>query len=410
MTDQLSRTTLTYTEADGARHFRSDIESLAKYQPGGRLLVALDEIEHLTFDISPAEHWRIDFLPFWQTMRSVHQDTKGTLCFVLGGVNPRILEAERVDRFDNPLFSTVRSHYAQPFPQTAVREMVRRLSKYMGLKCEEALYPRLTEEYGGHPFLVRQACSHLSRLVADRPGEITVQLFETHREQIARQLEKNVRQILNVLAIWYPDEYDMIALLARGDVATFRSYAESSSEFTEHMEGYGLIAEARTAPKITMALVREFLKKHAPKDTHPASEDPEAVLVEISTRRNKIERALRRVLEAGLRFSKGKKAADALLQSLSTERRATLSDFSYAEVWDQLYFSELATVVEKHWDAFQHWFPEDKAKILSRLDHVNRTRADAHAKNLSEDDLAFVRVCFKRLEEALDIPESTPRV
>ena len=48
------------------------------YLPEAFPQLALDEIEHLTFDISPAEHWRIDFLPFWQTMRSVHQDTKGT--------------------------------------------------------------------------------------------------------------------------------------------------------------------------------------------------------------------------------------------------------------------------------------------------------------------------------------------
>ena len=80
--------TIDYAERDAATHFRADIVQLCSKFPNQRLLLLLDEIEHITFDISPRSHWLDDFLPFWQTLRSVHQDTQGRVGFVIAGVNP----------------------------------------------------------------------------------------------------------------------------------------------------------------------------------------------------------------------------------------------------------------------------------------------------------------------------------
>ena len=394
--------TVEYDEGTAARHFKSDVENLIQRMPDQRLLLALDEIEHLTFGISPASHWADDSLPLWQTLRSVHQDTAGAFCFVVAGVNPHLLEAERIGRFDNPLFSTVRPYYLRPFDRESVREMVRRLARHMGLRCDEALYGALAEEYGGHPFLVRQACSQLARTVPERPGELTLTLLDGNRSGINRGLEKNVRQILNVLAIWYPDEYEMIRILAAGDVETFRSFAEASAEFTEHMEGYGLVENPTGAPRITMGLVEQVLKRKQPVGPRGGT-DADAVLVEITTRRNKIEKKLRSVLRDGLRFGKGNKAAAAVLQALSDERRAQVARHSYDEVWQHLYFAELRSIVEKHWAAFQNWFVAQKADVLNQMAHINRSRADAHAREITEEDLSYLRVCFKRMEEHLDL-------
>ena len=394
--------TIEYDEASAARHFKSDLDELMKRMPEQRLLLALDEIEHLTFDISPASHWADDSLPLWQTLRSVHQDTAGAFCFVVTGVNPHLLETERIGRFENPLFSTIRAYYLRPFDRESVRAMVRRLARYMGLRCDETLYEALAEEYGGHPFLVRQACSHLARQVAERPGELSRALLDGTRSAINRGLEKNVRQILNVLAIWYPDEYDMIRVLAAGDAETFRSYAEASTEFTEHMEGYGLVENPTEEPRITMGLVEQVLKRKQPVGPS-GGKDPEAVLAEITTRRSKIEKKLRSILRDGLRFAKGNKAAAAVLLVLSEDRKAQVARHSYDQVWGYLYFDELRSIVEKHWDAFQNWFAAKKADVLQQMDHINRSRADAHAKELDDDDLAYLRVCFRRMEERLGL-------
>ena len=394
--------TIEYDEGSAARHFKADLNELMKRMPEKRLLLALDEIEHLTFDISPASHWVDDSLPLWQTMRSVHQDTAGAFCFVVTGVNPHLLETERIGRFDNPLFSTIRPYYLRSFNRESVREMVRRLARHMGLRCDEKLYGSLAQEYGGHPFLVRQACSQLARKVTERPGELSRALLDENRSAINRGLEKNVRQILNVLAIWYPDEYEMIRVLAAGDVETFRSYAKASTEFTEHMEGYGLVETPTGVPRITMGLVEQLLKRKQP--IRPTEgKDAEAVLVEITTRRNRIEKNLRSVLRDGLRFARGNKAAGAVLLTLTEERKAQVARHSYDQMWEHLYFAELRSIVDKYWEAFQNWFAAQEADVLRQMDHINRSRADAHAKELDEEDIAYLRVCFKRMEERLGL-------
>jgi hypothetical protein len=132
-------------------------------------------------------------------------------------------------------------------------------------------------------------------------------------------------------------------------------------------------------------------------------ESNDEVLAEISRRRNAIEARLRDVLAQGLRYEYGPKAAAMLIGCLAESRRTALVGKAYKEMWGALYFNELRDVVSKEWAAFSGWFGEDKEKVLNWLEHINRTRADAHAKSLSDDDLAYLRVCFKRLEEALDL-------
>ena len=132
------------------------------------------------------------------------------------------------------------------------------------------------------------------------------------------------------------------------------------------------------------------------------NEPREDLLARISRRRNAVEFRLRELLRTGLRFSLGKKAGDGLLSSLATDRRAVVAQYSYDDTWEQLYFDELRGILDKHWPAFQNLFGEEKTKVLQWLEHVNRCRADAHARTLSDDDLAYLNVCFRRLEEALD--------
>lgn len=395
--------TVTYDERTAASHFKSDLQTLADRLPGKRVLLLLDEIEHVTFDLSPALHWADDFLPFWQTLRSVHQDTRGQFGFVLAGVNPHIVEADRVGRFDNPLFSTTRPFFLGPFDLPTTREMVRRIARFMGLRVEEPLFQLLFEEYGGHPFLVRQACSQLARHVQTRPGELTAGLFQRERASIGLNLERNVRQILNVLAIWYPDEYEMVRLLAQGDRASFIEFAVGSAEFTQHVEGYGLVRDARTDPRISLGLVRSHLARQPRRVEESDPADQEALVVEISRRRNRIERAMRRFLREGLLFAYGKKAMNEAMAALPEERRAVLTQCGYDQMWNELYFNELTSILESHFSAFQRRLGVEKASVIQWMDHVNRCRSDAHARRLGADDISYLRVCFKRLEEILEL-------
>ena len=229
--------------------------------------------------------------------------------------------------------------------------------------------------------------------------------FEAKRSSIAVSRDPNVRQILNVLAIWYPDEYDMLRLLAHGEKQTFLDFAQSSAAFTQHVEGYGLVRDARHDPKLSIGLVRSHLaqQKKRPSEAVTGSQNnSEEIIVEVSRRRGRIENLLRAVLREGLRFSQGKKAMTTALAALSEERRAVLNQYSYADVWKELFFRELGSILDKNYADFNRRFGEDKQTVLQWLEHVNRCRADAHAKDISDDDLSYLRVCFRRLESMLD--------
>lgn len=402
---RLRALTKSYSEDEAARRFHDDINELRKVVPNQKLMLALDEIENITLGVSSVSHWDDDFLPFWQTLRSLHHVTRGGFCFSVSGVNPRALEIERIGKTDNPLFATVNSYYLEPFSQPEVREMVRRLGRFMGLRVDEALIPALTAEYGGHPYLIRQACSRMAALLTTRPATLSRSDFDRERDALRLAMEKNASQIMSVLAIWDSPEYEHLVALAKGESAEFAQAAQRSAAFTDHVQGYGIVAEARTTPTIRIELVRNYLSKvPAPTKIEPAAvNDRDAVLAELSRRRNPIEIALRSTLSTGLRFKFGPKAASRMLAALQEKRRDQLAEYGYVAVWDELYFDELRAVVDQNWEAFQEFFQEDEATVLRWLDHINRSRADARARTLKQDDLDFVRVCFTRLEEKLGL-------
>lgn len=108
-------------------------------------------------------------------------------------------------------------------------------------------------------------------------------------------------------------------------------------------------------------------------------------------------------MSEGLLYAKGKKAAEAVYAGLSSERKTVLQALDYRSVWNELYFNELTTIISKNWEHFQTRIGTEKGKFIAWMDQVNACRSDAHSKSLSSDDLAFLRVAFKRLEEALEL-------
>ena len=121
-----------YSEEQAADHFREDIRSLIRVAPGHRVVLGLDELEHISFDVSPAPHWNVDFLPFWQTMRSLHQEVGGRFSFIVAGVNPHALEQPTIGRIDNPLFETARLFYLPPFGPDDIRKYGRNIEPVHG--------------------------------------------------------------------------------------------------------------------------------------------------------------------------------------------------------------------------------------------------------------------------------------
>lgn len=391
-----------------SRIFSDSIIDVISRVPEHRLILALDEIEWISFKISPKEHWNSEFLPFWQTMRAIHQNTNGSFTFIISGVNPKCIEEESIGGYDNPLFALIKPHFLKPFDDQSTRTMIRTLGKYMGIKFEYDFYTALIESYGGHPFLVRHACSKISELIPDRPITITKNNFDTYKNQINLSLQRYIKQILNVLAVWYPEEYEMVVLLSKKQIDKVKDHLKQQPEFLEHLVGYGLVVISGGEPKLSLLILSSHLKKDKNKDviqaanTQNIEEDIEDIRVEISRRRNSIELWLHQLIKNGLRFKHGNRCMDKILSSLSQERRSVLSRYGYDAIFDELYFSELVTILNKNWDSFQNWFNQDLKDVETWLNTINKLRIDAHAKGIKADDLSYLRFCFSRLEEIKD--------
>ena len=92
---------------------------------------------------------------------------------MLVGTNPACIEMSMIAGQENPLFASIPSQYLPAFSVEQTREMVRKLGRYMGLRFDEVLYSKLTEDFGGHPFLIRQFCSEINKVcVGDRPVNV----------------------------------------------------------------------------------------------------------------------------------------------------------------------------------------------------------------------------------------------
>lgn len=212
---------------------------------GWRICLMFDEVEFISF-ISPRDiHWRSDYLEFWQTLWSSQSQFK-CLSLILAGVNSSVVEMDLVDKVQNPLFGIVPNKYLTGFTIEESRTMLRKLGRRMGINFDIAACDSIRNWYGGHPLLVRQACSTLNAFLAetmDRPFNVTTEVFLEKREQIDRELTFYSDHAISEIREFYPDEYYMFELLATGRELEFNELCQDSSHL-RHLLSYQLIRKS----------------------------------------------------------------------------------------------------------------------------------------------------------------------
>lgn len=101
----------------------------------------------------------------------------------------------------------------------------------------------------------------------------------------------------------------------------------------------------------------------------------------------------------------GKKAKEHLAAQLKhtttdTTQEAKILSRDFKSAMQEIYFSQLKTLVTKNWSDYERLF-NDRVKFEQFFDIVNSFRADAHATELSEEDEAILNIAFKYFENAL---------
>lgn len=208
-----------------------------------KIVIIFDEIEYISFRSPLDQHWKTEYVEFWQTMWSV-QSLHRNLVFIISGVNASVTEIDMVNGVQNPLFGIVQSEYLQGLSNEETHFMIRTLGKRMGLKFSYDTIDFIFNQYNGHPMLSRLACSFIGRQFEDqlRPVNISLDVVKKMQADIDIDLAYYFKHIVSEIQQFYPDEYEMFELLASGQTSDFVELS-TLSDFVKHLYSYGLVAK-----------------------------------------------------------------------------------------------------------------------------------------------------------------------
>lgn len=384
--------------------FRKAVAAVAK---GRQIVIALDEIEHIAPGVSAAEHWKDDFLTFWQTARAVQAENRH-IAFLVCGVNATVIETPSYGGKDNPLFSMAKVRYMPPMQVEEIGRMLKRLGMLTGLIFDESAISYLAGQYGGHPFLTRQACSYFHRTLPDavvRPKTISQSDLLLQEEERERELIPRVRQVTDMLKQWYPDEYDMVGMLCDGEVDDFKGLADENPQYVNHLIKYGMLAVKPY--RVTIPMLRLAMQKGGRK--RGGEIDPKR-LSDISYVVALLEPKLRHFIRRQLKSRYGSKWFQRLLEAIPEEKRAAFAGVAADEALETKFlFSDLVSCILHRWDTcFHHLQEEEQSNRVTKdqfkmlLDSVNAARlAAAHPRPFSDPAMAAFQACVAQIDRIL---------
>lgn len=224
--------------------------------------LVFDEIEYISPISVTDKHWHEEFVPFWQILWSA-QSQIGRLSTTIAGVNPSVVEMDTIGGVQNPMFGIVQSRYLQGLAFNEMEAMVNFFGTRMGMTFSSDALAFLADQYGGHPLLTRMACSFtnasLDRAQRVRPTEVTREDLERDREARDSELTFYCRHVVSELQRFYPDEYEMLEMLASKQTADVMDLMPSA-ELTRHLKGYGMIKEmASGKPSFAIPVVGRYV-------------------------------------------------------------------------------------------------------------------------------------------------------
>lgn len=394
-----------FTEKDAAENLMNFVKDVNK-EKEKKLFLIFDEIENISRVTSPTEHWSkgSDFLYFWQSMRTAFQTIGVNLSYLIVGTNPSCIENPRIDNSDNPLFNHFSPTYLPGFDVPSTRDMIRRIGKRMGVNFDEVIYTNINEEYGGHPFLIRQVCSIIAKMSLNQKKPVNI--GKISYKKAVNEFERNsfnyLEMIIGVLKEHYNDEYELLIVLANEDDTTFRDNLSKRQNALAHLIGYGVLGEDNGSYYFMIESMKNYLleiNKYKKIET-----SIEQRWAEISERRNAVEKKLRVILKTTLRTMYGEELAKvAILDVLGDKRKKEYKLKNLNELFDPnlsvIFFEDLRKVISKEWTSFEHIFDTSKRATFESMGFINKYRSDAHAKDISTDEFILFRISIAKVEK-----------
>jgi hypothetical protein len=414
-----------YKPETAAVIFSDDVQALFG-RSADQVILLLDEVEWITPGLLGmlGRHWQQDYMPFWQTLRGVHQESKGRLSFVLAGVNSLCLDEPSFEGGPNPIFQAARMNLLEPFDRERVRQMIRGIGHYCGVKFDEEVYDYLIDHYGGHPYLTRLACSvivHGQRSSGVRV--VSVNEFAAMREEISSRLKKAIKEMLLSFVWFFSDEYDLLQSWANGDTSFVESYLQENPETISRLARWGIVRDGELAiPDMARYLRRygdEYRQEFSPYRGSDvgldilADEPNIKVLAELFEYRVKVESGLRRAISLyeGMEHGFDPARVAASVSSALVERRDGQDPRTFflgrpvKDGLESLTLMEIGNIIERYWSRYQPLFgigSSGRSAFQMNIRLVNKARSEeAHTKTVTEEELMNVRPAFTWFLERL---------
>ncbi len=397
-----------YSYEHAAASFEKDILRLYHKLGDKNILLIFDEIEHITFGVSLSEHWKTgnDFILFWQTLRSLFQKLDNVFSYLIVGTNPKCVEEPFIKGIDNPIYKQIPHEYIQPFDISQTKDMIRRIGSIMGLIFDDSIYSKLHEDFGGHPFLMRNVCSVInSSLGKERPIRVDKIIYENGKAQFSKNDGTYIDMILSVLKEYYNDEYEMLKFLAVGDIDQFNDFARISGDYTKHLLGYNILDQNGENYFFKIESVKQRLMDlNKYKKINLTFKEK---LHEIGERRNEIEPKLRIIVRTVLKSNLGENEAKVkTLDVLGSPRNIKYFSHTLKDIYNpnksEIYFEDLRKIINKDWAFFENIFGKNKGDFNTYMEAINKYRADSHAKEISEHEMQYFRVCALKIEKFVE--------
>lgn len=223
-----------------------------------RLVIVLDELERI---LPVAGQRGIDgYVEFFGLLRGLAQTERyrGLLSSVVVAANAAISEQSYWEERENPVFAFYTPYFLPPLSQDECVKMIRALGKGMSVYWDEGATSAVFAETDGHPFLTRTLCSYITKQHIQRPLQVTVQMVQAQIDPFIRGESDKLEQITELLRTNFPQEEIFLQQSALGETP-----AQMPDEALRHLLGYHLIAAENGGYRVTLNLLRRWLRRRA---------------------------------------------------------------------------------------------------------------------------------------------------
>lgn len=299
-------------------------------------------------------------------------------------------------------------NYIKGFSPEQTNEMCNTLGHVMGLEFDMRSTGFLTDHFGGNPYLIRQACSHLHQSIAyvNRPCKITYGMVESASQQIENSASTYASGMLEVLKDFYPNEFELLCWLSAGKSEEFLDYIKNDPNSIAHLQGYGVIEEDMGnfyfRVKIFAAAMRQFINRR------PDLFSQDAKREFISKQRNKIEQMLRQITRNIILSKYGRANAKAGILSMLTKNRqdhlskSTLNDL-FSDGESKLYITDFFGIVTGLQIELENLTGIPASDIKKLIATINDNRFDAHANSISDKSFLEFRAACTSILSGLEL-------